>query len=80
MIPISWAFYILSDVKANKRQNPLFCQRERKTLIKICPCPSVTKVVTGTNINRRIIGLPISWKAASGKETGNGVWKYMRSV
>ena len=39
----------IGDVKANKRQNSLFCQ-QGKTLVKICPCPSVTKVVMVTKI------------------------------
>jgi len=37
----------MGDVKANKRQIHYFV-RKRKTLVKIRPCPAVTKVVMMT--------------------------------
>jgi len=45
--------------------------KEGKTMDKICPCPSVIKVVMVTKVRQRILGLPggtgISLKAASEK-------------
>ena len=70
MIPFS----ILGDVKANKRQNPLFCQKGKDIGQKMSMPLSDQSSYGDKNQawNRRILGLPsgaeISLKAASGKE------------
>ena len=74
MISISYAFSILGDVKANKRQNSLFCQRG-KDIGQNLSMPLSDQSSYGDKNqawNRRILGLPsgagISLKAASGME------------
>jgi len=53
-----------------------------KTLVKICPHPSVTTVVMVTKIRHGQKGLRPSWfrnyaESCFREGTGNGVWKYM---